>query len=176
MQQLLARGARYGMAMRALTWGDSGLRDGSANLALDREQRLRTGAGGVPLLRFWACTPTANLGAHEDEAHARIIYVAPDKVSPFEILTNYQTALKSAGFTTLFQCQTDGCRNGDWDVNLFQDQEDAWYNCGGYQYQFSAQRAGTNGTVYVGLHLTNRPVQITLDVIEPHAMASGMIQ
>ena len=106
----------------------------------------------------------------------RIMYVAPDGVSPFAILSNYQTALKNGGFTTLFQCHTDDCRNGDWDVNLFQDQQDAWDNYGGYQYQLSAQQTGQNGTVYVSLHLTNKPVQITLDVIEPHAMATGMIQ
>ncbi len=106
----------------------------------------------------------------------RIMYVAPDQASPLEIWKNYETALKSAGFTTLFQCHSDACHNGDWDVNLFQDHEDPWYNYAGYQYQLSAQQSGPNRTVYVSLHLTNKPVQITLDVIEPHAMATGMIQ
>lgn len=56
--------------MGSLGWGDSGLRDGPANLALDREQRAHTRSSGTPLLRFYACTPTASLGAYEDEAHA----------------------------------------------------------------------------------------------------------
>ncbi|MHB0889522.1 lipoate--protein ligase family protein [Acidithiobacillus sp.] len=56
--------------MGSLGWGDSGLRDGPANLALDREQRVHTRSSGTPLLRFYACTPTASLGAYEDEAHA----------------------------------------------------------------------------------------------------------
>lgn len=56
--------------MSSLNWGDSGLRDGAANLALDREQQARTGGCGAPLLRYYACTPTASLGAYEDEAHA----------------------------------------------------------------------------------------------------------
>ena len=56
--------------MKGLSWGDSGLGDGWANLALDREQEARTRGGGAPLLRFYACTPTASLGAYEDEAHA----------------------------------------------------------------------------------------------------------
>jgi len=106
----------------------------------------------------------------------RIMYVGPDQISPIEIWQNYRTAIKNAGFATLFQCHTDACRNGDWDVNLFQAQEDPWDNYAGYQYQLSAQQSGPNGTVYVSLHLTNKPVQITLDVIEPHAMATGMIQ
>ncbi len=106
----------------------------------------------------------------------RLMYVAPDQVSPLEIWKNYETAIKGAGFTTLFQCHTDACRNGDWDVNLFQDQEDAWDNYAGYQYQLTAQQAGPNGTVYVSLHMTNKPVQVTLDIIEPHAMATGMVQ
>ena len=106
----------------------------------------------------------------------RIMYLAPDQVSPIEILNNYETALKNAGFTTLFRCHTDACRNGDWDVKLFQDQEDPWDNYAGYQYQLTAQQSGPNGTVYVSLHLTNKPVQITLDIVEPHAMAVGMIR
>lgn len=56
--------------MNGLIWGDSGLGDGWANLALDREQEARTRGGGAPFLRFYACTPTASLGAYEDEAHA----------------------------------------------------------------------------------------------------------
>ncbi|MHB8249896.1 MAG: lipoate--protein ligase family protein [Acidithiobacillus sp.] len=56
--------------MNGLIWGDSGLRGGPGNLALDREQRARTRSSGTPLLRFYACTPTASLGAYEDEAHA----------------------------------------------------------------------------------------------------------
>lgn len=106
----------------------------------------------------------------------RIMYLAPDQVSPIEIWNNYETALKNAGFVTLFRCHTDACRNGDWDVNLFQDQEDPWDNYAGYQYQLSAQQSGPNGTAYVSLHLTNKPVQITLDIVEPHAMATGMIR
>lgn len=58
------------MALRSLVWGDSGLRDGAANLRLDREQLARTRASGATLLRFHSCTPTASLGAHEDEAHS----------------------------------------------------------------------------------------------------------
>ncbi len=106
----------------------------------------------------------------------RIDYLAPDQVSPLEIWANYKNAIQEAGFTTLFQCHSDACHNGDWDVNLFGSQEDPWYNYAGYQYQLSAQRAGSNGTVYVSLHLTNNPVQITLDIVEPHAMATGMIR
>ncbi|MGC9161132.1 lipoate--protein ligase family protein [Acidithiobacillus sp.] len=56
--------------MNGLSWSDSGLGDGWANLALDREQEARTRGGGAPLLRFYACAPTASLGAYEDEAHA----------------------------------------------------------------------------------------------------------
>ena len=56
--------------MHGLIWGNSGLRDGATNRALDREQWLRSGASGEPLLRFYACTPTASLGTYEDEAHA----------------------------------------------------------------------------------------------------------
>ncbi len=106
----------------------------------------------------------------------RIDYLAPDQVSPLEIWTNYKNAIQEAGFTTLFQCHSDACHNGDWDVNLFGSQEDPWYNYAGYQYQLSAQRVGSNGTVYVSLHLTNNPVQITLDIVEPHAMATRMIR
>ncbi len=106
----------------------------------------------------------------------RIMYVAPDLVSPLEIWKNYENAIKNAGFTVLFKCQSDACQNGDWDVNLFQDQEDPWYNYGGYQYQLSAERSGPNGTVYISLHMTNKPVQTTLDIIEPHAMKTGLVQ
>ncbi|MDA8114252.1 MAG: OmpA family protein [Acidithiobacillus sp.] len=106
----------------------------------------------------------------------RIMYLAPDQVSPIEIWNNYETALKNAGFATLFRCHTDACRNGDWDVRLFQNQEDPWDNYAGYQYQLTAQQSGPNGTIYVSLHLTNKPVQITLDIVEPHAMAAGMIR
>lgn len=106
----------------------------------------------------------------------RIQYVAPDKASPVEIWTNYETAIKNAGFATLFQCRNDACRNGDWDAKLFGEKEDPWYNYAGYQYQLTAQRSGPKGTVYVSLHLTNKPVQITLDIVEPHAMATGLVQ
>ncbi|OYV71583.1 MAG: hypothetical protein B7Z74_06980 [Deltaproteobacteria bacterium 21-66-5] len=106
----------------------------------------------------------------------RIMYVAPDLVSPLEIWQNYESALTSAGFTTLYQCRNDACHTGDWDVNLFRDHEDAWDNYAGYQYQLSARQAGPTGTVYVSLHITNKPAQITLDVITPHPAATGMIQ
>ncbi len=107
---------------------------------------------------------------------ARIKYVAPDGVSPLAVWENYKDAIRGAGFTTLFQCRSGACQNGDWDVNLFQSHEDPWDNYGGYQYQLSARRDGPDGAIYVSLHLTNKPVQVTLDIVEPRAMRTGLIR
>ena len=38
-----------------------------------------------------------------------LVYVAPSGRSPLEVLRNYQQELKSAGFTTLFECADDAC-------------------------------------------------------------------
>lgn len=113
----------------------------------------------------------------------RILYVAPAKVSALEVWQNYKTAVQKAGFTTLFRCRSAACSTDRWDVTLYRDQQDTWGDLGGGQYQLTAQRAGPNGTVYISLHVAGNPnfgggyhTLTQLDIIEPHAMATGMIQ
>ena len=113
----------------------------------------------------------------------RILYVAPTKVSALEVWQNYKTAIQNAGFTSLFRCRNTACSTDKWDVTLFRGQQDTWGDWGGGQYQLTAQRVGPNGIVYISLHVDGRPnfgegyhVLAQLDIIEPHAMATGMIQ
>ena len=113
----------------------------------------------------------------------RILYVAPVKVPALEVWQNYKTAIHNAGFTTLFRCRNTACSNDRWDVTLFRGQQDTWGNWGDGQYDLTAQRTGPNGIVYISLHVAGRPnfgdgyhALAQLDIIEPHAMATGMIQ
>lgn len=45
-------------------------------------------------------------------AHTRILYVAPEGRSTLEVLRNYETALKDAGFIVLFECGGTACGTG----------------------------------------------------------------
>ena len=117
----------------------------------------------------------------------RILYSTPGSRSAFEIFRNYETALKSAGFKTLYACNTTECtsrirwvvipparkfskvekRNGRFDL--------------AQNYHYLAAEASTpKGNVYVALLVAEdrRPrfsPSTLLEVVETTEMDTGMV-
>jgi len=99
----------------------------------------------------------------------RIEYTNPAGRSSLEIYRNYETALKGAGFETVFSCKTDAC--GIARFHMTSDWADLWYGAG--HYQFSGKLARAEGDLYVSLHVSNDTTN--LDFIETKPMESGLV-
>jgi OOP family OmpA-OmpF porin len=120
----------------------------------------------------------------------RILYRGPDERSSLEILRNYQSALESAGFETLYSCGSDcgnnfsgilygptemRIKNTDTSGSAFDMPQDVQY--------LSARMVDGSRTVHVSLltafdngfgKLSKRPVTL-LQIIESKAMDTGMV-
>jgi OOP family OmpA-OmpF porin len=109
----------------------------------------------------------------------RIVYVAPAGRTVLEVFRNYQAALKSAGFQTLFTCGPQGC--GSTIANAYAnsgDNADYWGPEHGIHY-ISAKLARPEGDVYVSLLIDDQGpdsrANIELYVIEVKPMESNLI-
>jgi OmpA-OmpF porin, OOP family len=123
---------------------------------------------------------TAPLGKPQDEKWAqsqrlegkltRIQYWAPEGRSALEVFRNYQGALKSGGFTTLFSCSGEAQCGGS--------QVLGW--CGGCSpQQVTAKLVRPAGDVWVSLHVEqdnpSTQARVQLEVLELKAMEGGLV-
>ena len=99
----------------------------------------------------------------------RISYTYPQDRSPLEVYRNYESALKRAGFETLFTCSGDAC--GVARFHMTADWSDTWYGAG--HWQFSGKLARPEGDIYVSLHVA--PGAANLDIIETKPMEGGLV-
>lgn len=105
----------------------------------------------------------------------RIGYDCPEGVSPLEIYRNIESALKGAGFATLFTCSVDDCGKGSYlQEPRIGNYEQNWNY--GPRYHLSAKLARPEGDVYVHIAVwgAHQP-SAEYDVIEMKPMASGLV-
>ena len=99
----------------------------------------------------------------------RIGYSYPAERSSLEVYRNYESALKRAGFQTMFACSGDTC--GTARFLMTPDWYDVWYGPG--HWQFSGKMTRPEGEVYVSLHVADG--YTGLDIIEIKSMQGGMV-
>jgi flagellar motor protein MotB len=116
-----------------------------------------------------AITAGAPKSLHLEGKVARIIYTNPAGRSPLEIYRNYESALKRAGFETIFSCSGDAC--GIARFHLTNDWADQWYGAG--HYQFSGKIARPEGDLYLSLHVGSG--ETDLDIIEVKPIEGGLV-
>jgi outer membrane protein OmpA-like peptidoglycan-associated protein len=116
---------------------------------------------------------------HLEGKITRIVYVAPAGRTVLEVFRNYQSALKKAGFETLFTCGPQGC--GSTIANAYAnsgDNTDYWGPEHGIHY-ISAKLARPEGDVYVSLLVDDQGpdsrANAELYVIEVKPMESDLI-
>ena len=69
-----------------------------------------------PVDKMWAGKFTKELPLEGKITHLR--YSNPPERSTLELLRNYETALKQAGFQTLFSCGKEDCGKGDGETQV----------------------------------------------------------
>jgi hypothetical protein len=106
---------------------------------------------------------------HLEGKITRISYTYPQDRSPVEVYRNYESALKHAGFETVFACSGDAC--GVARFHMTADWSDTWYGAG--HWQFSGKLARSEGDIYVSLHVA--PGTTNLDIIETKPMEGGLV-
>ena len=99
----------------------------------------------------------------------RIGYSYPSERSSTEVYRNYESALKRAGFQTIFTCSGDPC--GLARFQMTPDWYDLWNGPG--HWQFSGKMTRPEGEVYVSVHVGQG--YTGLDIIETKSMQSGMV-
>jgi outer membrane protein OmpA-like peptidoglycan-associated protein len=122
---------------------------------------------------------TITKNQHLEGKITRIVYVAPAGRTVLEVFRNYQSALKKAGFETLFTCGPQGC--GSSVANAYAnsgDSADYWGPEHGIHY-ISAKLARPEGDVYVSLLVDDQGgdsrANAELYVIEVKPMESDLI-
>jgi outer membrane protein OmpA-like peptidoglycan-associated protein len=122
---------------------------------------------------------TITKNRHLEGKITRIVYVAPAGRTVLEVFRNYQSALKKAGFETLFTCGPQGC--GSTVANAYAnsgDSADYWGPEHGIHY-ISAKLARPEGDVYVSLLVDDQGgdsrANAELYVIEVKPMESDLI-
>jgi len=106
---------------------------------------------------------------HLEGKITRIEYTYPPDRSGLEVYRNYESALKRAGFETVFTCSGDAC--GLARFHMTADWSDTWYGAG--HWQFSGKLARPEGDIYVSLHVA--PGTTNLDIIETKPMEGGLV-
>jgi outer membrane protein OmpA-like peptidoglycan-associated protein len=103
-----------------------------------------------------------------------INYATPPERSDLEVYRNYEEALKTAGFETLFACaHNDGC--GISDVTLWEGQPKRRWMWDS-EHILSAKLARPEGDVYLCLEQSaNGNHYVALFIIEPKPMESGLV-
>jgi len=116
-----------------------------------------------------AITQGAPKSLHLEGKITRIEYTYPRDRSPLEVYRNYESALKKAGFETVFTCSGDAC--GVARFHMTADWSDTWYGAG--HWQFSGKLARPEGDIYVSLHVA--PGTTNLDIVETKPMEGGLV-
>ena len=95
-------------------------------------------------------------------------YGTPPGRSPLEVFRNYESALKAAGFATLFTCKGEQCGGqlGYRALGYIPNGDDARY--------LAAKLARPEGDVYVALHV--QPLETRFVVVEVKPMATGLVK
>jgi hypothetical protein len=106
---------------------------------------------------------------HLEGRITRISYTYPQDRSPLEVYRNYESALKRAGFETVFACSGDAC--GVARFHMTADWSDTWYGAG--HWQFSGKLPRPEGDIYVSLNVA--PGTTNLDIIETKPMEGGLV-
>jgi flagellar motor protein MotB len=115
---------------------------------------------------------------HLEGKITRIGYAAPAGRSVLEVFRNYESALKTGGFTTMFSCVNDECGSSR-GAKLFPAAPDDWYWPVGHRY-ISARLARAEGDVYVSMHIgqwsdLSQGTLIMLYVVEIKPMEGGLV-
>ncbi len=106
----------------------------------------------------------------------RIGYDCPAGRSPLEIYRNIESALKGAGFATLFTCAEDSCGRGSYYQNpRIGNYEENWNY--GPRYHLTAKLERPEGDVYVHMAAwgTHAPAA-EYDIIEVRPMDTGLVK
>lgn len=114
-----------------------------------------------------------------------IVYRAPERRSPLEVLRNYETALGKAGFTTAFACIEQECGRYDFNAALiplgpYSTLFNGQYDHHGY---LLARQARSEGEVivsayvvkYMGGGVNRERALVKLDVLEMRPMEERMV-
>jgi len=106
--------------------------------------------------------------AHVEGKLTMFAYSAPEGRSILEVFRNYETALKEAGFVTLFTCKGEQCGSqvGLKGLGYLPNGEDARY--------LAARLARPEGDVYVALHV--QPLDTRFVVVEVKPMETGLVK
>jgi outer membrane protein OmpA-like peptidoglycan-associated protein len=110
----------------------------------------------------------------------RIEYAVPSGRSVLEVFRNYESALKKAGFETLYTCASSALCGGGNPALWTAAGEDDWDWSTGMRYT-SAKARVAEGLVHVSLHIgqwadLNRGPHITLYVVESKAMDADLVK
>lgn len=107
---------------------------------------------------------------HLEGKITRISYTFAKERSSLEVYRNYESALKQAGFESMFTCSGDTC--GTARFQMTSDWYDLWYG-NGYR-QFSGKLVRPEGDIYVSLLVG--PGTTNLDFIETKPMEGGLVK
>lgn len=105
---------------------------------------------------------------HAEGKLTTFAYGAPPGRSQLEVFRNYESALKAAGFTTLYTCKGEQCGSqlGYRALGYIPNGDEARY--------LAAKLARPEGDVYVALHV--QPLETRFVVVESKPMATGMVK
>ncbi len=116
---------------------------------------------------------------HLEGKITRITYQIPNGRSTLEVYRNFESALKQAGFKTLFSCKEDECGSGNVEQVVNTDNVvNFWHTEPGMaQRHLGAKLSRPEGDVYVSLHVTNGDPGpgAQLDIIEMKPMEAGLV-
>ncbi len=106
--------------------------------------------------------------AHVEGKLTMFRYSAPEGRSILEVFRNYESALKEAGFATLFTCKGEQCGSqvGLKGLGYLPNGDEARY--------LAAKLARPEGDVYVALHV--QPLDTRFVVVEVKPMETGLVK
>ena len=115
---------------------------------------------------------------HLEGKVTRITYQGPNGRSTLEVMRNFESAFRQAGFQVLFNCAAPDCGSGSVKQTVGTEGAIDFWNNQFAQRHLTAKQTRAEGDVYVSLHVANNldgvPVA-QLDVIEMKPMASGLV-
>lgn len=119
--------------------------------------------------------PTGKKGPKLEKLAGRVTRVSmrgPKDRSPLEIFTNYEEALRKAGFSTVYRCANWDCGQGDTKEFGYFNSNDTVVN-----YYIAAKKNSPNGPVYIGVSVRDKySPYTTINVIEVKPMQTGLVE
>ena len=117
----------------------------------------------LPLGKLDSGTGKFAKSQHLEGKVTRIYYEFPPNRSVLEVFRNYEGALKTAGFQTLFSCVNEECGYGNF--RLTSDKAEAWNAAN--ERQLSAKLSRAKGDAYLSLHVRGQGAQLDIIEIKP---------